>query len=154
MPQTLVDREDYIHKKDLEKFKIELIQKINRRFLDEDEKHHAKNKDVIERNHEKSYSISEYQNIEDSILFKKGDPLEAIAGDHNNMKQKRRSRVNSGKLSISDESISENTQPEEIDLDKVFVLERDSASSRGKGYLFLAVMFGVMCFNSYPGASH
>jgi hypothetical protein len=70
------------------------------------------------------------------------------------MKQIRRSRVNSGKISISDESISENTQPEEIDLDKVFVLERDSASSRGKGYLFLAVMFGVMCFNSYPGASH
>lgn len=70
------------------------------------------------------------------------------------MKQIRRSRVNSGKLSLSDESRSDNTQPEEIDLDKVFVLERDSASSRGKGYLFLAVMFGVMCFNSYPGASH
>ena len=80
MPQTLVDREDYIHKQDLEKFKLELISKINRRFLDEDEKH----KDIIERNYEKSCSISEHQNIEDSILFKKGDPLEAIAGDLNN----------------------------------------------------------------------
>jgi len=41
MPQTLINKEDYIHKKDLDKFKIELIQKINRRFLDEDEKEKA-----------------------------------------------------------------------------------------------------------------
>lgn len=41
---------------------------------------------MIERNYEKSCSISEHQSIEDSILFKKGDPLDAIAGDPNNLK--------------------------------------------------------------------
>jgi hypothetical protein len=87
------------------------------------------------------------------VLFKKGDSLEQIAGDHANKKQNRRGRVNSGRISLSDESRTETSQPEELDLDKVFVLERDSASSRGKGYLFLAVMFGMMCSSSYQGAA-
>ena len=29
------------------------------------------------------------------------------------------------------------------------MLERDSTSHRGKGYFFLAVMFGMMCCSSY-----
>jgi len=70
------------------------------------------------------------------MLFEKGDALEQIAGDRTNAGT-RRSRVNSGRISLCDESRSVTTQPEEIDLDKVFVLERDSASSRGKGYFFL-----------------
>jgi len=85
------------------------------------------------------------------MLFEKGDALEQIAGDRTNAVT-RRSRVNSGRISLCDESRSVTTQPEEIDLDKVFVLERDSASSRGKGYFFLAVMFGMMCGSSYLGA--
>lgn len=109
MPQTLINKEDYIHKADLEKFKLELIQKINRRFLDEDEKEKTKNKYIIERNDEKSCSISEQDNIEDSILFKRGDPLESIAGDLKYQRQNGRSRVNSGRLSLSDESRSVTT---------------------------------------------
>jgi hypothetical protein len=31
----------------------------------------------------------------------------------------------------------------------VYILDRENASSRGKGYFFLAVMFGMMCCSSY-----
>lgn len=85
------------------------------------------------------------------MLFEKGDALEQIAGDKK-MGGSRRSRVNSGRISLCDDTKSDTTQPEVLDLDKVFVLERDSASSRGKGYFFLAVMFGMMCCTSYQGA--
>jgi hypothetical protein len=33
-----INKEDYIHKADLDQFKLELIQKINNRFLDEEKK--------------------------------------------------------------------------------------------------------------------
>jgi len=33
-----INKDDYIHKADLDKFKLELIQKINNRFLDEEKK--------------------------------------------------------------------------------------------------------------------
>lgn len=77
------------------------------------------------------------------MIFKKGDALDKIAGG--NKKTGKRSRINSGKLSVDDTT-------DELDLDKVFVLERDSASSKGKGYLFLAVMFGLMGCSNYNGA--
>jgi hypothetical protein len=73
------------------------------------------------------------------MLF--SDPMEAIAGDYKPRRKQRRARINSGQLTSQNE--------ESFDTDKVFVLERDGASHRGKGYLFLAVMFGMMCCSSY-----
>jgi len=73
------------------------------------------------------------------MIFERGDALDKIGSTHK--VTGKRGRINSGKLSVDDTT-------DELDLDKVFVLERDSASSRGKGYLFLAVMFGLMgCSN-------
>lgn len=41
-----------------------------------------------------------------------------------------------------------------MDLNNVFVLKRDSSSSvQSKGYLFLAVVFGMMCCSSYMGTT-
>jgi hypothetical protein len=77
------------------------------------------------------------------MIFEKGEALDKIAGGRKITGK--RDRINSGKLSVDDTT-------DELDLDKVFVLERDSASSRGKGYLFLAVMFGLMGCSSYNGA--
>jgi hypothetical protein len=69
------------------------------------------------------------------MIFDRGDALNKIAGGQKN--KGKRGRINSGRLSVYDTT-------DELDLEKVFVLERDSASSRGKGYLFLAVMFGLI----------
>jgi len=69
------------------------------------------------------------------MIFDRGDALNKIAGGQKN--KGKRGRINSGRLSVDDTT-------DELDLEKVFVLERDSASSRGKGYLFLAVMFGLI----------
>jgi hypothetical protein len=73
------------------------------------------------------------------MLF--SDPMEAMAGDLKPKRKQRRARINSGQLTSQNE--------ESFDTDKVFVLQRDGASHRGKGYLFLAVMFGMMCCSSY-----
>jgi hypothetical protein len=75
------------------------------------------------------------------MIFDKGDSLDKIAGGHK--KTGKRTRLNSGRLSVDDTT---------DELDKVFVLERDSASSKVKGYLFLAVMFGLMGCSNYNGA--
>ena len=77
------------------------------------------------------------------MIFERGDALDKIAGAPKN--KGKRTRINSGRLSVDETT-------DELDLDKVFVLERDSASSRGKGYLFLAVMFGLMGCSNYNGA--
>jgi hypothetical protein len=77
------------------------------------------------------------------MIFERGDALDKIAGAPRN--KGKRTRINSGRLSVDETT-------DELDLDKVFVLERDSASSRGKGYLFLAVMFGLMGCSNYNGA--
>lgn len=77
------------------------------------------------------------------MTFDRGDALDKIAGGQK--QTGKRPRVNSGKLSVDDTT-------DELDLEKVFVLERDSASSRGKGYLFLAVMFGLMGCSNLNGA--
>lgn len=81
------------------------------------------------------------------MIFEKGDALDKIASGvlGANKTAGKRGRINSGRLSVDDTT-------DELDLDKVFVLERDSASSRGKGYLFLAVMFGLMGCSNYNGA--
>jgi len=69
------------------------------------------------------------------------DPMETIAATKSKP-QKSRSRVNSGVLTTKNEESYESTT------DKVFVLERDSQGHRGKGYFFLALMFGMMCCSS------
>lgn len=77
------------------------------------------------------------------MIFEKGNALDKIAGGRKRIGK--RERVNSGRLSVDDTT-------DELDLEKVFVLERDSASSRGKGYLFLAVMFGLMGCSNFNSA--
>jgi hypothetical protein len=79
------------------------------------------------------------------------DPLEMIAGDINQNKRQRklkRKRLNSGSLVNTDDSI-ENELTQDIDIDKVFVLERSRGSTHSKGYFFLACVFGMMCGSSY-----
>lgn len=78
------------------------------------------------------------------MLF--SDPMETIAGDYKPTRKQRRSRINSGQLASHEESFCSSVR---TDAEKVFVLERDQASHRGKGYFFLAVMFGMMCCSSY-----
>ena len=80
------------------------------------------------------------------MIFEKGDALDKISsGVLGAKKAGKRGRINSGRLSVDDTT-------DELDLEKVFVLERDSASSKGKGYLFLAVMFGLIGTANYNGA--
>jgi hypothetical protein len=76
------------------------------------------------------------------------DPMEALAADYKPKSKKKRSRINSGQLNSHEGSFCSSVR---TDAEKVFVLERDSASHRGKGYFFLAVMFGMMCCSSYQG---
>jgi len=80
------------------------------------------------------------------MIFEKGDALDKISsGVLGTKRAGKRGRINSGRLSVDDTT-------DELDLEKVFVLERDSASSKGKGYLFLAVMFGLIGTANYNGA--
>ena len=133
-----INKDDYIHKADLDKFKLELIQKINQRFLTEEKKD-----EVIERE-EKQFDCK-ISNNDDDMIF--ADPMETIAADLNKKRRgakRSRSRVNSGQLTHNEESFCSTD-----DAEKVFVLERDSQSHRGKGYFFLALMFGMMCASSY-----
>lgn len=80
------------------------------------------------------------------------EAFESIAACENK-KHKKRSRVNSGSIFKNEESHSSiksgTTGPEDLDLDKVFVLKRDGQSHQSKGYFFLAVVFGLMCGSSY-----
>jgi hypothetical protein len=116
----------------LDKFKLELIQKINARFLNEDKK------EIIKQEKFDDCTITELG--DGDMIF--SDPMEAIAGDYKPKRKTKRARVNSGQLtSHNEESFCSSNE--------VLVLERDSTSHRGKGYLFLAVMFGMMCCSSY-----
>lgn len=57
------------------------------------------------------------------MIFEKGDALDKISsGVLGAKKAGKRGRINSGRLSVDDTT-------DELDLEKVFVLERDSASS-------------------------
>jgi hypothetical protein len=139
-------RDDVIHKEDLDQFKLELLQKINSRFLEEDDK-------------EKSLASS---NVQDEIITPEKfeddtismvshaasikDPMELMAGDYLENKRQRklkRKRLNSGSLNTDD------SETQELDLDKCFVLERTRGSTQSKGYFFLACVFGLMCGSSY-----
>lgn len=137
-PVMPINKEDYIHKADLDKFKLELIQKINNRFLDEEKK------EVIRQEKFEDCTITEHG--DDEMIF--SDPMETIAGDYKPKKKQRRARINSGQLASSnnEESYCSSVRTE---AEKVYILDRENASSRGKGYFFLAVMFGMMCCSSY-----
>jgi hypothetical protein len=136
-PVVPINKDDYIHKADLDRFKLELIQKINARFLDEQKK------EVIKQEKFEDCTITEMGDGE--MIF--SDPMETIGGDYKPKKKQRRARINSGQLnSHNEESFCSSVK---TDAEKVFVLERENASNRGKGYFFLAVMFGMMCCSAY-----
>jgi len=56
----------------------------------------------------------------------------------------KRRRINSGHIIESNENTHQGSE-EQIDIDRVFMLKKDEGQG-GKGYIFLAVMFGMMCF--------
>jgi len=62
----------------------------------------------------------------------------------------KRRRINSGAFESKSEAASFTTESEgkEIDIDKIFLLKKDETpSTAGKGYIFLAVMAGMMCLS-------
>ena len=84
-----INKEDYIHKADLDKFKLELIQKINNRFLDEEKK------EVIRQEKFEDCTITEHG--DDEMIF--SDPMETIAGRRLQAKEEAKkslARINSG----------------------------------------------------------
>ena len=88
-----INKEDYIHKADLDKFKLELIQKINSRFLDVDKK------ELIRQEKFDECIITDLGE-NDEMIF--SDPMEALAGNYNPKSKKGRSRINSGQLNSHD----------------------------------------------------
>ena len=56
----------------------------------------------------------------------------------------KRKRLNSGHILESEES--NQGSEEQLDLDNVFLLKKDEGNQGGKGYMFLAIMFGMMCY--------
>jgi len=98
----------------------------------------------------------------DSINMK--NPMEQFLCGGKQKKMKKRQRVNSGSLNLIDAnedshcSVSTLTDNNSLfksrgdkDSNSVYVLRRDSGSFQSRGYLFLAVVFGMMCYQSYSG---
>lgn len=98
----------------------------------------------------------------DSINLK--NPMEQFLCGGKQKKIKKRQRVNSGSLNLIDIdeqshcSVSTLTDNNSLfksrgdkDSNSVYVLRRDSGSFQSRGYLFLAVVFGMMCYQSYSG---
>ena len=150
---------DYIHKSDLEKFKLDLLEKINRRFEEEDDKEKrekARDQHVIRAT---KVHIEDMEMSHDHI---NKDPFERIAAADFNEKQearsKRRERLNSGQMKASEDThcSAQSTSNDPLTLsedsfnpDNMLILKRDPTANQGKGYFFLAVMFGMMCCSSY-----
>ena len=92
---------DVIHKNDLDQFKLELLSKINSRFLDEDDKEKT---DGGKKVSEDMITPEKFEDDSTSMVFDSSnkDPLEQmIAGDYNENKRQRklkRKRLNSGSL--------------------------------------------------------
>lgn len=96
----------------------------------------------------------------DSLNLK--NPMEQLlCGTKTQKKIKKRQRVNSGSLNLNEEShCSESSHTDNshfkslgdsTERDSLYVLKRDSGSFHSRGYLFLAVAFGMMAYNSYTG---
>jgi hypothetical protein len=151
---------DFIHKSELESFKLELIAKINRRFeMEEQREKHLAALSRQESHVIRSTSIKfgDFEMSQDN--FHK-DPLEMIPSIDFNKTQAGNRRLqgkNNGGMRGEDSHLScQSTSLEpvtpsegEINVDNMLVLKRETTSSQSKGYLFLAVMFGMMCCSSY-----
>lgn len=137
---------------------MDLFEKINKRFLEEDdkEKRQKQLEHVIKPN---QLQIEDMEMSHDNITK---DPFERIAAEDFREKQdaraQRRERLNSGQMRASEDthcsahSTSHDHQTnseEDFNLDSMLVLKRDTNGNQGKGYFFLAVMFGMMCCSSY-----
>jgi len=89
------------------------------------------------------------------------NPMEQFLCGGKQKKIKKRQRVNSGSLNLNEEShssVSTLTDNNSLfksrgdkDSNSVYVLRRDSGSFQSRVYLFLAVVFGMMCYQSYSG---
>lgn len=97
---------------------------------------------------------------EDSLNLK--NPMEQLLCGPNQKKVQKRQRINSGSLNLDAEShcsastLTDNSNSlfksqGETDREGLYVLKRDSGSFQSRGYLFLAVAFGMMAYQSYAG---
>lgn len=88
------------------------------------------------------------------------NPMEQMLYGVKQKKIKKRQRVNSGYINPNEDShCSASTHTDnslfksnnEVDPEHLYVLKRDSGSFHSRGYLFLAVAFGMMAYQSYSG---
>jgi cell division protein FtsB len=136
--QAIAGSNDYVHRDQLEQFKISLLAKLNQQFADAEP-----TLSTPEQTNEGSHVIqappSREQDYEMSQL---GDPLETVASiDY----AKKKSRKGSG--TFCKESSATSTD-EDLTPENVLVLRREQTSNSGRGYFFLAVMFGMLCSSS------
>lgn len=103
-------------------------------------------------------SCSDIGSDSDSLNLK--NPMEQLLCGQKQKKIKKRQRVNSGSLNLNEEShCSASTHTDnslfkhhgDMDREGLYVLKRDSGSFQSRGYLFLAVAFGMMAYQSYAG---
>ena len=91
--------------------------------------------------------------------LKRINPMEQMLYGLKEKKIKKRQRVNSGYINPNEDDCSASTHTDsslfksnnEADPESLYVLKRDSGSFHGRGYLFLAVAFGMMAYQSYSG---
>jgi hypothetical protein len=146
MPNSVVRQED------LDQFKLEILQKINRRFFENDDKEKT-NKSLDSDEHQ----IKPESFESDVLLDRKAmrEPLEQLMAEEyadyakfSKQHGNKRARLNSGCIMNSTSASSnQNDNSQELDIDNIFTLKRDQGSN--KGYFFLAVVFGMMCCSSY-----
>jgi len=104
------------------------------------------------------YSCSEIDSECDSL--NRINPMEQMLYGLKQKKIKKRQRVNSGSIHPNEDShCSASTHTDnslfkshnDADHESLYVLKRDSGSFHSRGYLFLAVAFGMMAYQSYSG---
>mmetsp|Transcript_36521 Transcript_36521/g.56064 ORF Transcript_36521/g.56064 Transcript_36521/m.56064 type:complete len:268 (+) Transcript_36521:1310-2113(+) len=127
---------EVIHRSELDQFKLDILEKINRRFMDFDKKPESLSYKPIKT--ELPQAATEAM----GDATTKDEPL------------KKRSRVNSGQIQFKDSTCSEHsTSTPAAESEQVLTLKRDSGDFKSKGCMLLAVVFGMMCCSSYIGGS-
>lgn len=103
------------------------------------------------------HSAYDVDSDNDSLNLK--NPMEQLLCGPKQKKIKKRQRVNSGSLNLNEESHCSSTLTDhsvfkshgDTEREGLYVLRRDSGSFQSRGYLFLAVAFGMMAYQSYAG---
>jgi len=140
-----------IRQEDLDQLKVEILNKINRRFFESEGKE-KKNKSLDEDEH--LIQPAKYDQCDDMLLDKRStrEPLEQLMAEEyadyskNTHSCHKRPRLYSGCIQTGTSATSEVTNESH----ETFILKRDQPGAmHSKGYFFLAVVFGMMCASSY-----